>query len=246
MNYRQLGNALMATLVLAALVAPAARADSGPWIRWKQGYRQPVQRQYGPRYHGESGAGPAIAGFIGGLVLGSQLHSHTVVACPPPRRVVYAPPPCEYEYYDPYCDETFSSLDECYDHIQYEDYPMVVQQIDIRTGDCVDNYEWSSGRWSSRGRGFDYRAAYNNPNYRGQYDQRGYNRGGYDNRGGNNGWNGDRRYKNYSNGNGWNRDGRGNGRGNDNRRWNDNGGRGRNGRGHGNDQGGRDQGDQGD
>jgi hypothetical protein len=211
MNYRQLGNSLMAGLVLAAVAVPAANADSGPWIRWKQGYRQPVQRVDYRRGHGDSGAGPAIAGFIGGLVLGSQLHSHTVVEYPPQRRVIVEEaPPVEYEYYDPYTDQEFSSLDECYAQAQYDDYPIVVQQIDIRTGGCVNTYQWSGDRWNSRGRDFDFRSYYN---------QRGYNGGAYDRRGDGRGWNNDRRGTSGRDESAWNHGGQGNGGG----RWNDNG-----------------------
>jgi hypothetical protein len=43
MGYRKHGSTAIAGLVLASLVAPMAHAESGPWIRYKQGYPSPVQ-----------------------------------------------------------------------------------------------------------------------------------------------------------------------------------------------------------
>lgn len=164
MNTRKIGTWLMAGLVLVALAAPAARADSGPWMRWKQGYRDPrgYQREhferggYGYRSYGHSGAGPALVGFLGGLVIGSQLNHHVVYEheyCPPPTRVIYTAPPqvsCDrYEYYDPYSDRSFRSLDDCYQAMRDDDddAPMVVEQIDVRSGQCVETWCWSDGGW---------------------------------------------------------------------------------------------------
>ena len=51
-----------------------------------------------------SSLGPALAGLVGGFVLGAAVSNAGVDHC-------YAPPAASTYYYDPYCDERFSSLD---------------------------------------------------------------------------------------------------------------------------------------
>ena len=145
---RQFSLSVVAGFTVIALLAPAAQADSGPWFRWQQGAHAPrvVQTTRVVYGHSESAA-PVIAGFIGGLVIGSQIGSHVayVSSCPPP------PPPCEYEYYDPYADAYYPSLDDCYAHMRYVSYAPFVQVIDVRTGGCVDSYRWYEGGWHRGG-----------------------------------------------------------------------------------------------
>ena len=107
---------------------------------------------YGSR---RSSAGPALAGFVGGLILGNVL-AH---AAPPPQacypRVADTP---DY-YYDPYCHESFSSLDAYGEHLNHCDHPGLVRVIDGNTGRCVGEREWRDGRWCDGGddRGYDDR-----------------------------------------------------------------------------------------
>jgi hypothetical protein len=150
--------AIAASLVIATLavgsLASNAHADSGPWFRWKQGYRDPRvirHASYGPgrvfvRDH--DGAAPLLAGFIGGLVLGSAIHPHPVVYAAPP-----CPPPLpvrvesSYEYYDPDGSQYYSSLEECDNQSDRDYHPRVIEVIDRRTDECVGKYEWHDGGW---------------------------------------------------------------------------------------------------
>jgi len=89
---------------------------------------------------------PALAGFVGGLIVGNVL-AH---AAPPPQacpRVVDTP---DY-YYDPYCHESFSSLDAYGEHLNHCDHPALVRVIDGDTGRCVGEREWREGRWCDGG-----------------------------------------------------------------------------------------------
>jgi len=152
--------------VTAAVPAQAAHDDvrfkgsssAGGWHggggfhAYRGGWGRPVYREH-------SGVGPAIGGFIGGLVLGSVLtHSNdTYYPPPPPTRVIYRERVVEpaYRYYDPYCGEEFSSLDAYRDHAGHARHPLVARVIDVRSGDCVDTYCWKDGGWRS-GYGPDY------------------------------------------------------------------------------------------
>ena len=222
MGYRTHGSTAIAGLVLASLVAPMAHADSGPWIRYKQGYPSPVQTRV---YHRGSGSSvvPAIAGFIGGLVVGSQLH-----AAPVRERVVYTEPVCERErvvvarpycpepvyyedtnYYDPYNDDWYGSLDQCYEsESRYSEGPRFVVEISARTGQCLNTYSWNGGGWRACGSDSYWNGCTrrNDDRYRhGGWDRRTYyNRYGDNNRD----WN---RHDN--------RGGRGRGRWSEERRW---------------------------
>jgi hypothetical protein len=160
---------LLAAALAVASAAPAAQADrhdvrfKGPSYNsgggWHgggyRGYRGGWGHPVFVREH--SGVGPAIGGFIGGLVLGSVLTHANDNYYPPPPPVVYrervvAP---AYRYYDPYCGSEFSSLDAYRDHAYRARHPLVARVIDVRTGDCVDTYCWHDGGWRS-GYGPDY------------------------------------------------------------------------------------------
>jgi hypothetical protein len=137
-------------LVAAAAVslAPVAQAGHG---HGRVRYKGPGRVVYGPGVvrvvdrrpvfiERHSDLGPAIAGFFGGLVLGSVLSN----AQPAP------PPPPVYDYYDPYCRERFPSLDLYDQHLDWHSHPRVIEVIEIHSGRCVDTYDWRDGRWSSR------------------------------------------------------------------------------------------------
>jgi hypothetical protein len=142
---RALGILLPALLATAAL-APVAQAGHGHGrVRYKGagpydgGPRMARVVRHPPFYfEHHSGAGPAIAGFLGGLVLG------TVLANAQP-----APPPGT-TYFDPYCDQRFVSLDLYGEHFCHHHHPRVIRVIEVRSGRCVDTYGWRDGRWTSR------------------------------------------------------------------------------------------------
>ncbi len=133
----------MAALLLAAVLlsglAPMANADH-QYRRYKDdGWRrrQVVEAPYWR--HGSayvvrrSSAGPAIAGFIGGLFLGATL-SHAA--------------PAGYAYYDPYCDERFATLDMYRAHLYRHHHAGVVRVIELDSGDCVHTYRYQRGDWN--------------------------------------------------------------------------------------------------
>ena len=194
---------LLTALALGAL-APAADAGQGRGNghrRYRGNEDRYVRAGYPVRrvvvQHHSDNLGPALVGFIGGLVVGSAIHSHPVYAS--------APPP-ECDYYDSYCDERFSSMSDYDYHLRNHHHPRVVLVVNINSGECVGGRRWHDGRWYeedisgyrgsrygnqdrrycisryeerdrgySRGQCDDRDRGY----YRGQYDDRGrdYNRG---------------------------------------------------------------------
>jgi hypothetical protein len=165
------GIPILLTLAFALVtLAPAAGADPGhgrgnAWGRRYKGVDS-WSNNCGYGYGGprrvivreRSSAGPAIAGFIGGLVVGSVLNNAHGGYCDRPvyrERVVYrdtyAPSYC---YYDAYCHESFPSLDLYYRHA-YHRHPLVAREIDVRSGECVDTFCYHDGRWCG-GYGPDY------------------------------------------------------------------------------------------
>jgi hypothetical protein len=147
--------ALLTLATVLVVAAPAAQADRGG-RRYKYSGPERVivrDRSYRPVYRNHSsGVAPALLGFVGGLIVGSTIQHHETVVrhdtyihhdCPPPH-VVYTP---RNDYYDPYCHETFSSLDEYYDHTCRYDHPRVAQIIDVRSGEIVGECSWQQGGW---------------------------------------------------------------------------------------------------
>jgi hypothetical protein len=137
---------LLVTLAAASLASTAA-ADRGHDRRHDRGgpptygYRT----GYGPHWRPvfierHSSVGPALAGFLGGLVLGSVI-ADAHPAPPPP------PPPPVYDYYDPYCHERFASFAAYENHLRYHDHPWVIDVIDAHSGRYVDSCVWQDGRW---------------------------------------------------------------------------------------------------
>ena len=161
--------ALVALATVASLVGPAS-ADRGgrryknvPWGGPRVVSAYPVSRVVYTRR--SSDAGPALAGFIGGLVLGSVI-SHAQEA----HAYAYAPPPCDngpdYFYYDPYCRRSYASLDDYACHRWH--HPGVVQVIEIRSDRCVGERAWDGERWRDRDDRRDDR--YGDGGYDGGYD----------------------------------------------------------------------------
>jgi hypothetical protein len=136
--------ALLASTCLVT-IAPAALADRGGrrykgvdrggWVRNDRHVSRVVVR--------DSGAGPVLAGLIGGFLLGASVaraepvvvHEH--VCAPAPR----------YRYWDPYCGEWFISLTQYREHTWDARHPRVVKVFDERGGDCVRTLHWSDGAW---------------------------------------------------------------------------------------------------
>src|SRR5207247_629713 len=97
-----------------------------------------------------SSVGPALAGLVGGFILGSAVsHSGPVVH----ERVVYRSPGYDYApapqvcYYDPYSGRRFYSLDAWSDYCDRYDAPRFIEVIDVRTGACRDRLDYDDGRW---------------------------------------------------------------------------------------------------
>lgn len=157
-------------LITAATLAIAPAASAGETWRhfkertsWGGGPYRGGDRVW---VHQSSGAGPAIAGLIGGFILGSAVaHSQPVVV----HERLYSDPVCEapvvvhervytpsVRYYDPYCDEYFDSLSEYRFHARDYRHPSLVRVIDVRSGDCLETLRWSDGQWCDDN-GYGYR-----------------------------------------------------------------------------------------
>jgi hypothetical protein len=129
MKRRTLSRWIPALFAVAALAsfAGTASADHGGFRRFKG-----VDRGFGRerviiRDH-DSGAGPALAGLIGGFILGSAVsNAHPVIVH---EHRYYEP---VYRYYDPFDDVWFDSIGECRgSHFR----PRYVELIDVHRG-CV-------------------------------------------------------------------------------------------------------------
>ena len=154
MNSDRIPRLSVAGLLLAALavsaVAPVAEANQGSWRRYKSDPREVrvVRHDYAPRreveYRSSSSAGPALAGFIGGLALAAILNhssqSYEYAQAPPPEP--------DYYYYDPYSHERYASLEIYYSNTRHCDHPRIVRMIDARSGECVRTYCRDHGRWA--------------------------------------------------------------------------------------------------
>jgi hypothetical protein len=142
MNTRSNGTRALALLLLIALstaaLAPAAAADHRQ-VRYKR-----ISRGYGPRVVRVIHGGPmiierhsdfgAVAGFLGGLVVGSVLSNAP-------------PPPPVYEYFDPYCHQRFATVVAYDDHLYRHRHPRRLEVIEVHSGRCVDTWDWRDGRW---------------------------------------------------------------------------------------------------
>lgn len=140
--HRTLAITLLAATCLVA-IAPVAEAGNRRYKRHR-GHDRYVQRVVVR----DSGAGPALAGLIGGFILGTAV-SNARVAHPAPvvvRERVYAHEP-RYRYYDPYCDEWFVSLSATYDHCCDVRHPRIVRVYEGYDGPCVRSLRWSGGAW---------------------------------------------------------------------------------------------------
>jgi hypothetical protein len=147
---------LAALLVSAGTIAltPAANAYPG-WKRWKQAppaaWNSPGSRVV-YRDRGHDGAGPALAGFIGGVLIANAFNNarpvvvHEAYCAPAPR---YCPPPPCYRYEDEYSDRYWNSLDECRYAARDCRGPRVIRVIEVSSGDCVATMYWKHDHWIS-------------------------------------------------------------------------------------------------
>jgi hypothetical protein len=123
--------------VLVAGVAPVADADSRK-KRWKKGrqvHTRVVYRDHHPSSTyivRRSSAGPAIAGFLGGLFLGAAL-AHAA--------------PAGYAYHDPYCGTRFTSLEVYRTHFHRHRHPGVIRVVALDRGDYLRTYRYANGDW---------------------------------------------------------------------------------------------------
>ena len=138
------------------------KGDDRDW-RWAHSERGPVVVR-------GSSAGPAIAGLVGGFLLGQAYghgHSDHVVVheCAPPPR---------YRYYDPYDDEYYGSLDDCPAGYCGHHRARVVRVIECSSGRSVGAMQWSDGGWRScDDRDYGREQRYDQRDYRDQrYDYR--------------------------------------------------------------------------
>jgi len=149
-QYRRWLAGPLAAAMLIAAVAPAAYADHGHGKRYKRDKHisKHVEHSYrGGHYDGgsvyvvrQSSAGPAIAGFLGGLFLGATI-AHAA--------------PAGYYYNDPYCHERFASLEIYRSHLYHHHHPRIVQVVSFSSGACVGTGRYDDGRWQDAGGYYD-------------------------------------------------------------------------------------------
>jgi len=155
-RHRTIHRWMLAAMPAAALtlaIAGAAQADPG-WHRW----RRDVPRHGYParvavfRDGMRQGAGPAIAGLIGGFVLGTAFaQSHPVIVrervfVPEPDvdapRAAYVPAMPRLRYEDAAYERSWDTLGDCREAALDPHGPRVVRVIDTRSGDCIRTLYW--------------------------------------------------------------------------------------------------------
>jgi hypothetical protein len=134
---------LTAGLIATTALALASPAFAGSSRRFKGvSHSSPVQRVV-VREH-SSGAGPVLAGLIGGVILGAALSSNAYPVVVHER--VHRRPVVVYRYYDPYDDVWFDSLDDC-DFRGHRRHPRVIHVIEVRSGRHIQTLRHRDGRW---------------------------------------------------------------------------------------------------
>ncbi len=132
-------------LVAAAVVSFASTASADHGGRRFKGVDGGFPRDRVIIRERSSSAGPAIAGLIGGFLLGTAVSSngYPVVVH---DRYAYHHPVVVYRYYDPYGDYWYDSLDEC----QFSRHrPRVIEVIDVRSGREMRRLRFHDGHWLS-------------------------------------------------------------------------------------------------
>lgn len=136
---------LAALLLAVATTTFAPLAQASPGRRWKNvRHGRPVSRVViRDRHHG--GAGPALAGLVGGLIIGAAIsNAHPVMAhdyrCAPARP--------RYRYEDAYSNRWWDTLDECTDAAWGHHGPRVIRVVEFGSDECVRTLYWHHGHWS--------------------------------------------------------------------------------------------------
>ena len=155
---------LAALIASAGLATVASSAGAESWHWYKTHGRGPAFVAPRPFYGGrvvvrDRGPGPALAGLIGGFVLGAALtHPQPVVVR---ERVVYEPAPaCDpgpvvresvptYRYEDAWGDRWWDTLDECTDAARADHGPRVIKVVDDETNQVVRTLYWKHDHWIS-------------------------------------------------------------------------------------------------
>ncbi len=140
---------LAATAMLS--IAPLAHAgnDKHRNRRYKgKSYSTPHQVQrshYRVSHSHHSGAGPVLAGVLGGIILGSAIGNARSEPIVVRERVVVRE--SRHRYYDPYCENWYDNLDECRMSSRDHRHPRIIQVIDSRHDECVKTLRWHRGNW---------------------------------------------------------------------------------------------------
>jgi hypothetical protein len=142
---RPVAIALLATTTLVSL-APAAEAGRRKYRRYKgDACSAPVVVHRSPRVVvRESGAGPVLAGVLGGIVLGTVI-AHAQPTTVVRERVVVRE--ARYRYHDPYCDTWYDDLDECRLAYREHRHPRRIRVIEVRSGDHIETLRYHRGDW---------------------------------------------------------------------------------------------------
>ena len=139
---------LVAATVLSC--ASAAFADRGGFRRYKGADEGFTGQRLIVRGHSSS-TGPALAGLIGGFLLGAAVSAN---AHPVFVHAHYCPRPVvAYRYYDPYGDDWYDSLDQC---CAGHRHPRIIQVIDVRSGREVRTLRYHDGGWCRVSGDYDY------------------------------------------------------------------------------------------
>ena len=152
---RILAIALLASSALSA-IAPVAEAGHAYGRRYKGvTYAAPAPRYYRsePVVVHHYGAGPVLAGLVGGFILGAAVSSHAAPVYVSSNNCAPAP---AYYYHDPYDGGWYTSLTVVREHYSCERHPWVVQVYNGRGGECVRTLRWSDGAWYDCGRNGDW------------------------------------------------------------------------------------------
>ena len=132
---------ITAGLIAATVFSLASPAFAGS-RRYKNGrYSPPPQTVV--VHQRSSGAGPVIAGMIGGFILGAAVVNAQPVVV---HERVYSRPAPVYRYYDPYERIWFDSLSDC-EHGYYHGRPRVIHVIDMSTNHHVRTLSYGDGHW---------------------------------------------------------------------------------------------------
>lgn len=116
--------------------------------------------------HRSGDGGSALAGFIGGIVVGAVLSSAGRSYGDYDR----------YDYYDPYCGRRYDSLRAYHAHCGSQRHTRIVRVIDVRRDRCVETMRWDGDHWRhwEDDRYSDYRDRYRDRDYDRDYDDDDY------------------------------------------------------------------------